>query len=190
MLVAGIDVSGNPHEGNYKFMGIVIGTEEKIQTAVKKTGFSMPHMNRIKSRKAQKRIVSEINFDGKESIAFCVLLDRNAVIEQTKQKGSTQYHTKMKIYRVYNRVLMYHIQKKIEGFLTKHGNTVHDIVWQCDADCRNIVKENGLKYGNAGSAYHLADVVAWANNRSMEPRGVIPLDFTDRIKEVLAKTLK
>jgi len=106
VLVAGIDVSGNPYAGNYKFMGIVIGTEEKIQATVKKTGFGMPHMNRIKSRKAQKRIVSEMNFDGKESIAFCVLLDRNAVIEQTKQKGSTQYHTKMKIYRVYNRTLM------------------------------------------------------------------------------------
>jgi len=190
MLVAGIDVSGNPQTDNYKFMGIVIGTEEKIQAAVKKTGFSMPHMNRIKSKRAQKRIVSEINFDGKESIAFCLLIDRSAVIKQAKQKRATRRYTRNRIYYVYNRAVIYHMQKKIEEFLTKHGSTVHDIVWQCDADCRYIIKENGLKYGNAGSAYHLADVVAWANNRNMEPRGVIPLDFTDRLKEVLAKTLK
>jgi len=188
-LVAGIDVSGNPQTGNYRFMGVVIGTEEKIQAAVKKTGLSRPHMNRIKSGATQKRIVSEMSFDGKESIALCMLIDRNAVMEQTKQKRSAQHHKK-KIYRVYNRAVVYHMQKKIGEFLTRHGSTVHDVVWQCDGDCRNIVRENGLRHGNTGSAYHLADVVAWANNRGMEPRGVIPLDLTDRIRAELAKALK
>jgi len=190
MLVAGIDVSGNPQAGNYKFMGIVIGTEEKIRATVKKTGFSRLHMNRIKSGSVQKRIVSEMSFDGKESTAFCVLIDRNAVIKQTKQREMTQRYTRMKAYRVFNMAVMYHIQKKIREFLTRHGSTVHDIVWQCDGDCGNIVKEGGLTHGNTGSAYYLADVVAWANNHGMEPRGVIHLDFTDRIKIELAKALK
>jgi len=189
MLVAGIDVSGNPHTGNYKFMGIVIGTEEKIRATVKKTGLSRPHMNRIKSGATQKRIVSEMCFDGKESIALCVLVNRNAVMEQTKQKRSAQHHKK-KIYRVYNRAVMYHIQKKIGGFLTKHGSTIHDVVWQCDGDCRNIVKENGLQYGKTGPAYRLADVVAWANNRGTEPGETIAADLTGRIGEELAKALK
>jgi len=189
-LVAGIDVSGNPQTGNYKFMGIVIGTEEKIQATVKKTGFSRPHMNRIKSGATQKRVASEIGFDGKESTAFCVLIDRKAVIRQTKQRGMTQRYARKKAYRVYNRAVAYHMQKMIGEFLTRHGSTVHDVVWQCDGDCRNIVRENGLRHGNAGSAYHLADVVAWANNHGMEPRGVIRLDFTDRIRAELAKALK
>jgi len=189
MLVAGIDVSGNPHTGNYKFMGIVIGTEEKIRAAVKKTGFSMPHMNRIKSRETKRRIVSEMSFDGKESIALCVLIDRNGVIKQAKLKRPTQRHAK-KIYRVYNKAVMHHVQKKIGGFLTKHGSTIHDVVWQCDGDCRNIVKENGLQYGKTGPAYHLADVVAWANNRGTEPGGTIAADLTGRIGEELAKALK
>jgi len=189
-LVAGIDVSGNPQTGNYKFMGIVIGTEEKIRATVKKTGFSRPHMNRIKSGATQKRIVSEIGFDAKESTAFCVLIDRKAVIRQTKQRGMTQRYARKKAYRVYNRAVAYHMQKRIGEFLTGHGSTVHDVVWQCDGDCRNIVKENGLQYGKTGPAYHLADVVAWANNRGTEPRGTTAADLTGRIGEELAKALK
>ena len=33
-LVAAMDVSGDPHAGNHKFLGIVMGTQDKINSTI------------------------------------------------------------------------------------------------------------------------------------------------------------
>ena len=72
-------------------------------------------------------------------------------------------------------------------FLIKHKCELSDVVFKCDSDCRQFIKGNGLRPANVGDAHILADIVAWANNRNVEPEGVIMLDLANVFKE---KTMK
>ena len=176
MLVAGIDMSGDQSIGNCKFMGIVIGHKEKTDYLVRNIGNTNLHMRTIKSNMERKRIISKINFDKKNIIAFCFLINQDFIINKFRQKRSIKRKniSQGKILRICNSSVMHHIQKQIEEFLVKNNYTVYDVVFQCDSDCRNILKENGLKYGEIGSAH-------------MEPDGVISIDLTSQIEFELKK---
>ena len=50
-LVAGMDVSGNPMHGNYKYLAIVIGIEKNILDIYKQLGSKQIHMSEIKNKK-------------------------------------------------------------------------------------------------------------------------------------------
>ena len=66
--------------------------------------------------------------------------------------------------------------ERIATFLARHNHALSDVVFQCDSDCCDFIKVNGLRHDNAGNAYRLADIVAWSNNKNKEPRGVKSLD--------------
>lgn len=190
-LVAAVDVSGDQRSGNHKFLAIVIGTEEKINAIRKNLGNNKIHMSTIKSQSAKERIISKVIFDGRESIAFCLRIDMKHILEPIKSKRTTQKRKGQKrIYRIYYNAVIYLVRKRIENFLTSHHYAIHDVYFQCDIDCRNMIKDNGLKHDSPGSAHDLADVVAWANNRCVEPKGVIPIDLTEELKNSLEKTLQ
>ena len=36
------------------------------------------------------------------------------------------------------------LREKITLFVTRHGHAITDVAFQCDADCRDFIKENGL----------------------------------------------
>lgn len=190
-LVAAMDVSGDQYSGNHKFLAVVVGTEEKINAIVKNLGNSKTHMSMIKSKNIKDRIISEVIFDGRESIAFCIRIDMKHILEPIKSRRTTQRRTgQSRIYRIYYRAVIYLVRKHIENFLASHRYAIHDIYFQCDDDCRNMIKYNGLKHDEPGSAHDLADIVAWANNRCMEPEGVVSIDLTGAIKGYLKKTLQ
>ena len=190
-LVAAMDVSGDQYSGNHKFLAVVIGTEEKINAIVKNLGNNKIHMSMIKSKSIKDRIISEVVFDGKESIAFCLRIDMKHILEPVKSKRTTRRRTgQSRMYRIYYRAVIYLIRRHIENFLASHHYAIHDIYFQCDDDCRNMIKYNGLKHDRPGSAHDLADIVAWANNRCTEPEGVVSINLTEEIKDRLKKTLQ
>lgn len=185
-----MDVSGDQHSGNHKFLAVVIGTEEKINAIIRNLGSNKIHMSTIKSKDAKDRIISKVIFDGRESIAFCLRIDMKHILEPIKSKRTTQRRTgQNRLYRIYYRTVIYFAREHIENFLTRHRYAIHDVYFQCDTDCRNMIKYNGLKCGNPGSAHDLADIVAWANNRYVEPEGVVSIDLTEELKNSLEKTL-
>ena len=73
--------------------------------------------------------------------------------------------------------------------MLKHNHSAQDVVFECDSDCIDIVKDGGLRYAAAGRVHDLADAVAWANNRNVEPEGVVSADRVSKIREMSYKKL-
>ncbi len=143
-LVAGIDVSDNPDQGNYRFMGIVIGTPEKINSVAKRLNFNQISKNNTN----RSNITSALKFDGKKITGFCIRIDRDDIIAKFKNKKSKnkKQSKSKKNFQTYNRVLFHEIRKNIEAFAYSHNNIISDIVFECDSDCVDFLKDNGITY--------------------------------------------
>ena len=190
-MLAGVDVSGSKFIGNYKFMGIVIGTQESINHIVKNLEFTQIHMNAIMDKKKQDEILARLRFNGNENIAFCIRLDKDAIVKRiSTRKRSGHRYSRKNIFRAYDYLLHKYMHERIVAFLAKHNHALHDVVFQCDSDCRDFIKVNGLRHDNVGNAHRLADIVAWSNNKNKEPRGVESLDPRSWIDTELKKRFK
>ncbi len=186
-LVAGMDMSGDPGMGNDKFLSIVIGTEESVDSTVKRLGSNTIHMHMVKDKKTKDDIISTLKFDSQNCIALCIRIDKTLL---SKKIIDMDYVSAKKFYQTCNYILFKQIRPKIEEFLIKYNCTIHDVTFQCDGDCMNLAKDVGLRYGAAGNVHMLADIVAWANNRCQEPDGVISIDIRDAIKRKIMKKFR
>ena len=77
----------------------------------------------------------------------------------------------------------------MESFAFRYGMTLADVPFQCDSDCRNFIRDVGLKSELEGSAHVIADYIAWANNTGREPRGVYSLDLVSDLEDILVRGL-
>ena len=189
-LVGAFDVSGIPKLGNHRYMGIVIGTKPNIKSIIKSMGHKKIHMSNIMT-KDHDAIISKLKFDNRQNIAFCIRINRDQIIRNVKKLSKIKHKniSNGKIYRTYDYLLFQELREMILGFLIKHKYGLSDIIFECDSDCIRFVKSSGLKPTNAGDAHMLADIVAWANNRSIEPDGVITLDLAKVIEPKMMKVL-
>ena len=192
ILIVGMDASGNPISGNHKFVAIVIGTEDQITHLVRRLENRAIHMNMIRSKKEQNRIIEKLIFNHTDCIAFCIRLERKAVLEKIRharqQKG--RYVDDMKLLRTYHYLVWREIRDHVEKFLHQHGCGIDEVVFQCDGDCRDFAKDLGWRHAAGGSAHMLADIVAWANSHGREPTGTVSLDLTDSVYKQMAKRFK
>lgn len=183
-IVAGLDVSGDQKAGNYKYMALVMGTDEKIKAIARHIGKKSSHMRDAKSKTVKERILSKVKFDGVESIAFCMYMDKRSILSPIIQKtDSNNRMAHNRIYRRYNLIAMHHMRSRIDAFLASHNHSVHDVIFECDDDCRGFVKDNGLRHCDPGNAHSLADNTAWANNHGGEPYGTIPVNLAREIRK-------
>ncbi len=192
ILLVGMDASGNPTSGNHKFVAIIIGTEERIASLIRRLGNRAIHMHMIRSKKEQDRIIEELCFDHTECIAFCIRLERKQIFEKLyrgKLKKS-RYIQNTTILRTYHYLVWRDIRDHVEKFLHQHGYGIGDVVFQCDGDCRDFAKDMGWHHEAAGSAHMLADIVAWANAHGREPAGAVRLDLTDSVYQQMIKRFK
>ena len=191
VLVGGMDLSGNNYDENSRYIGIVIGTQEKINHIVKHLNLPQTSAVMDKSSANRNTLASKMAFDNSEIVAFCVKIDRSRIIGQIKKRARKQnrYFQPEKIWIAYNRLLLSALRDKITSFVNKHNHSIVDVPFQCDADCRSFIKENGLQHAVQGGAYMLSDILAWANNRGLEPRGTHLLDLTKELEEKLARKI-
>ena len=111
-LVAAMNVSGDPRAGNHKFLGIVTGTQDKINSIIRNVGHSRFHMSTIRNKKIRQDIISSISFDGNESMAFCIRIDKKNTVSKLvrKEKAKNKQLLKQKIRRAFNLSAMYYIR--------------------------------------------------------------------------------
>lgn len=170
------------------YMGIVIGTKEKIDSIIRRVGL-VPDCNvpKYKSVEGRSAIVSKLEFADGEAVAFCIKVDKIRIVGQIKKKlrKRDRYLENKRIWAEYNRLLLHEVRGKITGFVNFHRCTLSDVVFQCDGDCRDFAKDNGLRHAGEGNVYALSDAVAWANNRNLEPNGVRLIDITKILQEKL-----
>ena len=118
-----MDVSGDQYPGNHKFLAVVVGTEEKINAIIKNLGNNKTHMSMIKSKNIKDRIISEVIFDGRESIAFCLRIYMKHILELVKSKRTTRRRTgQNRMYRIYYRAVISLIRTHISTPVRNYFN--------------------------------------------------------------------
>lgn len=106
--------------------------------------------------------------------------------KSAKEKNGHRY-PKKRIYRAYDHILYRRIKDTFKIFSKQYNDDVDKIIFQCDNGCRDFIKNNGLTCGTPDDAHMLADIVAWSNNREIEPDGVQLAHLADPIKKELEK---
>ena len=192
MLLAGIDVSGRPESGNYMYMSIIIGTKEKIESIIKHLGNEDTHMHMVHDRGKHREIISKLSFDSKECIAFCYHIELDATVKEIRsiKRSKAGMIGKKRVFVTCYYALWRMIQEQIKAFLQKHRCDIHDVVFQCDSDSDEFLKIAGLKRSYKDNAHTLSDIVAWANNKKMEPDGVISTNLATEIKKHAESEIK
>ena len=191
MLLSGMDVSGDNKDGNYKFLAIVIGTKDNINSLFHSIGKKKIHMNQIQDKNQRKRIINTVSFDGKNRTAFCLAMNRKNIIDKVTnlRKIKQKRMPKSRIIRVYNYLLFQYVKPEIEQFIIKNGYAMTDMIIQCEEDCVSIAKDNSLFHTNIGIAYRISDIVAWCNSHNITLSGVVEKDFTDQLECKLIERL-
>lgn len=189
MLVAGIDYSGDPETGS-KFLGIVIGTQDAVNSVMKRLGPGPPHVSKITNKKRRTEILSRLRFDGDTIIAICIRSDADLIVGRLRKMKSGRRHQTKHIMITCDHSLYRELRDIAAPFFRKHHHDVHKVVFQCDSDCANFAKANGLARDKPGYAHRLADMVAWSNTRNMEPAGVKAVDLRTALETQLLKHFK
>ena len=188
----GMDVSGDPENTNYNYLGVVLGTAEGIVNLSRNIGSFPEHMSKIKDDRIRNEIRYKMKFDHKTTVAFCIKLDRKRIIEDIIQRRKIRKKRgRIKaVYDTYNWVLMRMLQERIEYFVLSHNVSFTELGVQCDNDCAPFVKAASLKRENIGAAYRISDYVAWFNNADETPDHVFDLNFVDEMESRIYKILK
>ena len=133
--------------------------------------------------------IPQQRFDGDIIIALCIRSDTDGIIEKVrKRKPKNRYQTR-RIMSVHDQRLYRYIYDVAAPFFRQHRHDVHEVIFQCESDCLNFTKANGLLNEVVdGDAYKLADIVSWSNTRNMEPRGVSEADLRVVLEERLLKS--
>lgn len=155
MMLAGMDFSGDESVGNRKYMGIVVGTKEGIRTVVTSLELHQIHMRTIRGKKKRDATVSKLGFNGNTTIALCIWLDKDAMIEKIRMRKKGHRYPKKRVINTYDYILYRYIYKQIIIFCVKYGCTVREVAFQCDGDCVDFVRHNGLERDYPGDAHML-----------------------------------
>lgn len=191
-ILIGMDVSGDSKDrSNYKFLGIVMGTQESIMSLSENIGSQYPeHMSKIMDKDG---VLDKLSFDSKNRIAFCVKLDREKIVNEFDSiKIRRRKIRKSDILRTFERVVMQEVGRRIQNFALLHKVSITDVTIQCDKDSEFFARAGNLQYVRKGVAYRLSDYVAWCNNRKMDDKidEIIPIDITDQIPNRMKSILK
>ncbi len=190
MLLAGMDVSGEPKKDNYNYLAIVIGTEAKIDYLYSRTGPHSIHMSGL-AEYEQKRIIKELVFDCKEIVSFCVKLDRDQIIKSVVGSGRIKRKKipHRNILRTFNHIIMQGIRNDIDSFLLAHNETITKFSIECEGDCKPFADAGHFKSLLKNKAHAISDRVAWCNNKIGLIDTVQEINFAKDIPEKMIRTL-
>jgi hypothetical protein len=190
MLIGGMDVSGDKLTGNYKYLAIVIGTKESIQSQSDKISQKTTRMSQLTGQ-TQNRIIKTLHFDCKNRITFCITLNRTKIIEQVKNARAVKKDRTPtgNILRTFNYVVIRKVLPQMQSYALANSMQLTEIVFECDSDCEPFAKIANVKSTKEGKAHNIADKVAWCNNKNKNLPSVIDIDFTNEIVSKMLKVL-
>ena len=189
-LLIGMDVSGNPSTGDCSYLGLVMGTIESITSLSKQLPEKIEHLALIRNSCQKEKIRNLLQFDGKNRVAFCFKLHKSEVLSEIKKYTRHKKTNDKKLYDIFEKTVAGHIKKYVEPFSFVHKLSVTELDIQCDGDCNQFVKKGGWKIKKKGSAYKIADCVAWFNNAQQPIVSCKEINLIDKIKENMLKSLK
>jgi len=182
-----VDASGTPGESNYGHMGVTACTQagaDKMTKLLERHGLSLTS----RKQDVRKFVSYKMKFDRLHYAGFCIRLARDATLEKLRLelgRGRGNNPALNKTIRRYHYLHFKSVRDPLEEFLNGHGYDLPSMVVECDSDGRGFVADLGLRSTKPGYAHILADAVAWANHRGIEPDGVISVDRVDQITNQL-----
>ena len=183
-----MDVSGATD--NYKYLGIVIGQKQNLDSLYRKIGRPQKHMSG--QRKKQKaKIIKNLEFDQFNRTAFCVKINRKNVIDTVKINGIKK-NKKMQggnLFPQLKKILLNYLTYEFEKFTLQYHLSAKEIVVECDNDSIVFAKTWGVKHLSAGSVHIISDIIAWCNNKNQNIDGVIEIDLSEKIQSELLRKL-
>lgn len=187
-LVFGIDVSGDPKSGSYKYMAVFICTEEFFNAMIRRMKLHDARDGFYK-KDTRKSILATFEFDTPECLALCIKIERKKLLQIAERKAKTNPSNlrTRKILYAYNTAVWNSVRGRVVNFLNQHKRDFGDAVFESDGDCISFLKDAALKRTEPSYAHMIADAIAWANNAGKAPRGVIEIDATEHIVKTLRK---
>ena len=169
-LLGGMDMSGFDSNRHSNFIAIVICTQEYLDAlnrrlAKKQLSFELSkHIVRT-------TIHNELRFNKDDCLVLCCRIDRDEIIDDITSKK--KYRQKDEIRKKFHKEFYRIIQTKIEAFLMSHKCDKRDIIFECDDDCENFIKDIDFRYTkNDGVVYKISDIVVWYNKNDNPIDGV------------------
>ena len=187
-----MDFSGDQESGNYKYLGVVACTEEFLNRFVRGTNLVKMAGSTTDKKAVRRNILSKLDARSPECLVLCVKTDKNSVLSEmagTLRRQKRTVETSSLEY-AYNRAVVDSVRKDLARFLAGHGHSLAEIQVESDGDCRDLLKHSNIRRIKESHAHRMADAVAWANSRGLEPKGVKPQDVTAYLHQNLNKQLK
>ena len=181
------DAAGGPGFGNNKYLGLLVATEGFID----KTMLDIGHYKRPKqsgeNKKFREEIISRLNFNAEESLAFCIRIDRDIIIDEVLNtlKIRKKKIKRPSISRAYDKILFNSLKKYFEIFALQHDMHFNEVTIESDGDCYDIFRHNNITFTRPKNAHNLADIISHANVINSPPKGVRELDLTNVIRKRL-----
>ena len=187
-LVFGIDVSGCPESGNYKYMAVFICTEEFLNVVVRRLQLNTVGGGFDTKKKTENPYLTLSSLIH-ANVLLCIKTERKKILQivESEAKADASNLLTSKIRYAYHQAVWRSVRGRIADFLKQHKQDFDDAVFESDGDCVNFLKDVAVRRTEPSYAHMMADAIAWANNANKAPKGVIEIDATGQIVTALRK---
>ncbi|ABK77437.1 hypothetical protein CENSYa_0804 [Cenarchaeum symbiosum A] len=182
-LLAGLDVSSKQGK---EYLGGIVGLKESITSTHKRLGYEQIHMRTL-GGKTREIILGKLIFD-LDYFPFCIRTDRNAIIGESMKSRNVRHSAvrRMVLEKHFDRIVYSYICVEILPFLQKYKMDMTDFSFECDIDCKNLVRRSGGRQIEQGIAHDLADIIAWSFTRGKRLKSPKYSDKSDKLLRAMA----
>jgi len=190
MLVAGSDVSGSAINGQRRFIGFVVGTDEQINSLFNDLEMNRLHMSRLPEDR-QERVRVTLDFSSNNIRAWCFNVEKQNIIDYIygHQNLKPKNRYKKTIYDHFDRLLLQMFRGELGDFSFSHKLRIDELNVQCDGDMRDAINVWHMNPRDEGRAYDLSDAIAWCNERNFRIKGCIERDFSVELRAQMENDL-
>ena len=190
MLIGGVDVSGDKHQGQHNHAALIVGKEDAINKIYSKIGISPIHMSELSERQRQ-QVRSNLDLSSNEISAWCFHISRRRIetdiTEYIRSKGSRM--PKINVHKSFETYWFRIFQNDLKSFATRLRTDLSEVVIQADADMNPTLKSWRIASRYHGRAYEISDAIAWFNQKGIRIRDCKIVDLRDRIREDMKQGL-
>ena len=190
MLIGGIDVSGDRHQGQHNHVALVVGKEDAINNAYNKIGISPIHMSEL-SEWQRRQVHNSLDFSSNEISVWCFHISHQQIeddmLEYIRSKKSRR--PKINVHKSFETYWLRLFRGDLESFAAILRTDLSGIVIQADADMQPTLKGWGMASQYKGKAYEMSDAVAWFNQKRVRVQDCKTIDLRDKIRTGMRRGL-
>ena len=190
MLVGGVDVSGDRHQGQHNHVALVVGAEDAINRVYNKIGISPIHMSEL-SEHQRLRVRNNLDLSSNEISVWCFHISRRRIEDDmlTRMRSKNSRMPRINVHKSFETYWFRLFRSDLESFTARFRTNLAEVMIQADADMNPTLKCWGMASTYKGRAYELADAVAWFNQKGAKIRDCRTVDLREKIRNDLERGL-